>query len=70
MTPPAEVARTEKAMRSLPVVWVIYYTIDFSKDLPAIQQLQDGSPSQFDQFLQEAYQRDDQDGLVVYRLKS
>ena len=70
VTPPAEVARTEKAMRSLPVVWVIYYTIDFSKDLPAIQQLQDGSPSQFDQFLQEAYQRDDQDGLVVYRLKS
>jgi hypothetical protein len=69
VTPPAELARVERSMRSLPVEWVIYYKLDFSKDLPAVQQLRDGSPSQFDQFLVDAYQRDDQDGLIVYRLK-
>jgi hypothetical protein len=68
VTPPAELARTETAMRSLPVDWVIYYNIDFSKDLPAVKQLQNGAPSPFDQFLADAYQRDDQDGLTVFRL--
>jgi hypothetical protein len=47
----------------------VYYKVDFRKDLPADRALQDGSPFQFDQFLQEAYQRDDQGGLVIYRLK-
>ena len=70
VTPPAEVTRVEKAMQALPVEWVVYYRIDFSKDLPAVVELQNGSSSQFDQFLQDNYQRDDSDGLVVYRLKS
>jgi hypothetical protein len=69
VTPPAELARAERAMRTLPVQWVVYYNIDFSKDLPAVRQLQNGAPSPFDAFLQDAYQRDDQDGLTVYRLK-
>jgi hypothetical protein len=67
VTPPAELARVEQSMRDLPVEWVVYYKVDFSKDLPAVKQLQDGSPDPFDQFLESAYQRDDQDGLVVYR---
>jgi hypothetical protein len=69
VTPPAELARVERLMQSLPVEWVIYYNLDFSKDLPADRELQDGSPFQFDQFLQGAYQREDQDGLMVYQLK-
>jgi hypothetical protein len=69
VTPPTEVARTEKSMRALPVEWVIYYKIDFSKDLPAVSQIQDPSSSAFEQFLRDAYQRADRDGLVVYRLK-
>lgn len=69
VTPPAELARTEGSMRRVPVEWVIYYKVDFSKDLPAVRALQDGSPSPFDLFLDEAYRRDDQDGLIVYRLK-
>jgi uncharacterized membrane protein len=68
VTPPAELARAERTMRSLPVEWVIYYNIDFSKDLPAVQQLHNGSLSPFDQFLADAYQHDDQDGLQVFRL--
>jgi hypothetical protein len=56
-------------MRILPVEWVIYYKLDFSKDLPAVRQLHDGSPDPFDQFLADAYQREGQDGLTVYRLK-
>jgi hypothetical protein len=70
VTPPAELSRVEQAMQALPVEWVIYYRIDFSKDLPAVVELQDASPSQFEQFLQDRYQRDDRDGLVVYVLKS
>jgi hypothetical protein len=69
VTPPAELAGTEKLMRSLPVEWVIYYEVDFSKDLPAVRAIQAGSPSQFDQFLADTYQREDQDGLIVYALK-
>ena len=69
VTPPAELARVESAMRSLPVEWVIYYKLDFSKDLPAVKEIQGGGPWQFDQFLEDAYQRDDQLGLVVYRIK-
>ena len=69
VTPPAELTRVEKAMRSLPVEWVIYYKVDFSKDLPAVKDIQGGGPWQFDQFLDDAYQRDDQLGLVVYRIK-
>ena len=70
VTPPAELARTERSMLASPVEWVVYYNIDFSKDLPAVKQLQNGSPSPFDQFLADAYQHDDQDGLTVFRLKS
>ena len=55
-------------MQILPVEWVIYYKIDFSKDLPAVRELQNGTTSAFDQFLQDTYRRDDQDGVVVYRL--
>jgi hypothetical protein len=69
VTPPAELARVENAMRSLPVEWVIYYKVDFSKDLPAVKEIQGAAPSRFDQFLDDAYQRDDQLGLVVYRIK-
>jgi hypothetical protein len=69
VTPPAELARVERSMLSLPIEWVVYYKVDFSKDLPAVRELQNGSPSQFDQFLADSYQRDDQDGLVVYRFK-
>jgi hypothetical protein len=70
VTPPAEMGGLERTMRILPVRWVIYYKVDFSKDLPAVRALHDGSPSQFDQFLADAYQRDDQDGLIVFKLKS
>jgi hypothetical protein len=69
VTPTAELGRVERAMRILPVEWVIYYKVDFSKDLPAVRELQNGSPSPFDQFLADAYQRDDQDGIIVYRLR-
>jgi hypothetical protein len=69
VTPPPELARVENAMRSLPVEWVIYYKVDFSKDLPAVKEIQGHRPWRFDQFLDEAYQRDDQAGLVVYRIK-
>ncbi|GAC1509937.1 MAG: hypothetical protein NVS1B3_12330 [Candidatus Dormibacteraceae bacterium] len=69
VTPPAELARTEASMRRVPVEWVIYYKVDFSKDLPAVRELQNGSRSSFDLFLDEAYQRDDQEGLILYRLK-
>lgn len=69
VTPPAELARAEQAMHTLPVEWVIYYNIDFSKDLPAVQQLHNGSRSPFDVFLAAAYQQDDQDGLTVFRLR-
>lgn len=70
VTPAVELGRTERSMQILPVEWVIYYKIDFSKDLPAVRELQNGTTSAFDQFLQDTYVRDDQDGLVVYRLKS
>jgi hypothetical protein len=70
VTPPAEVANAESAMRALPVTWVIYYKVDFSNDLPAIRELQNGATSEFDHFLADSYQRDDQDGLIVYKLKS
>lgn len=70
VTPPAELAGAERAMRALPVTWVIYYKVDFSNDLPAVRELHKGSPSQFDQFLADAYQRDDQDGLIVFKLRS
>jgi hypothetical protein len=70
VTPPAEMGGLERTVRILPVRWVIYYKVDFSKDLPAVRALHDGSPSQFDQFLADAYQRDDQDGLIVFKLKS
>jgi len=43
--------------------------MDFSKDLPADRQIQNGAPWQFDEFLSAAYQRADEDGLVVYRIK-
>ena len=69
VTPPAELARVENAMRSLPVEWVIYYKVDFSKDLPAVKEIQGSGPWRFDQFLDDAYQREDQLGLVVYRIK-
>lgn len=69
VTPPAELGGVERVMRILPVEWVVYYKVDFSKDLPAVRELQHGSPSQFDQFLADAYQRDDQDGIIIYRLK-
>jgi hypothetical protein len=69
VTPPPELDHAEQVMRSLPVEWVVYYNIDFSKDLPAVRQLQNGSPSPFDQFLADSYQRDDQDGLTVFRIK-
>jgi hypothetical protein len=69
VTPPAELVRVEAVMRSLPVEWVVYYKVDFSKDLPAVQAIQGTAVSPFDQFLQDFYQRADQDGLVVYRLK-
>jgi hypothetical protein len=67
VTPPAELVRTERAMLAAPVDWVVYYSVDFSKDLPAVKAIQNGAPSPFDQFLAQAYQREDQDGLVVYR---
>lgn len=70
VTPPAELGGAEKVMRTLPVTWVIYYKVDFSNDLPAVRALHDGSPSQFDQFLVDAYQREDQDGLIVFKLRS
>jgi hypothetical protein len=70
VTPPAELANAESAMRALPVTWVIYYKVDFSNDLPAIRELQNGATPEFDQFLADSYQRDDQDGLIVYKLKS
>jgi hypothetical protein len=69
ITTPDQLTRVENAMRSLPVDWVVYYKIDFTKDLPSDRALQDGSPFQFDQFLSSAYERADQDGLVLYRLK-
>ncbi len=69
VTPPAELARTQRAMLSAPVEWVIYYSVDFSKDLPAVKAIQNGAPSPFGLFLEQAYQRDDQDGLAVYRLR-
>ena len=70
VTPPAELQNAETTMRTLPVAWVIYYKVDFSNDLPAVRELHDGSASQFDQFLADAYQRDDQDGLIVFKLRS
>jgi hypothetical protein len=70
VTPPAELASAERTMRALPVTWVVYYKVDFSNDLPAVRELHNGSPSEFDQFLAEAYQRDDQDGLIVFKLRS
>lgn len=66
---PEELARVEDAMLSRPVEWVIYYKVDFSKDLPADAALRDASPFAFDQFLDQHYQRADQDGLVLYHLK-
>jgi hypothetical protein len=69
VTPPEELARVERLMVSLPVEWVIYYKVDFSKDLPADREIQNGSPWQFDEFLSATYQRADEDGLVVYRIK-
>jgi hypothetical protein len=69
VTPPAELAKVERSMVSLPVEWVIYYKVDFSKDLPAVREIQNGSPWQFDEFLSANYQRADEDGLVVYRIK-
>ncbi len=69
VTPPAELARLERLMQSLPVEWVIYYKVDFSKDLPADSEIQNGSPWKFDEFLDATYQRADEDGLVVYRIK-
>ena len=69
VTPPAELDSTERAMVATPVEWVVYYEIDFSKDLPAVRALHDGSISPFDLFLQRAYERQDQDGLVVYRFR-
>jgi len=69
VTPPAELARVERLMVSLPVEWVIYYKVDFSKDLPAVREIQNGSPWQFDEFLGATYQRADEDGLIVYRIK-
>jgi hypothetical protein len=70
VTPPAELANAETTMRALPVTWVVYYKVDFSNDLPAVRELHNGSSSEFDQFLADAYQRDDQDGLIVFKLKS
>ena len=70
VTPSAELGSLERDMRILPVRWVIYYKVDFSKDLPAVRELHDGSPSKFDLFLADAYQRDDQDGLIVFKLRS
>jgi hypothetical protein len=69
VTPPAELTRVENAMRSLPVEWVIYYKVDFSKDLPAVKEIQRAGPWGFDLFLDEAYVREDQEGLVAYRIK-
>jgi hypothetical protein len=69
ITTPEQLARVENAMRGLPVEWVVYYKIDFTRDLPSDRALQNGSPFQFDQFLSSAYERADQDGLVLYRLK-
>jgi hypothetical protein len=67
LTQSDQLAKLEAAMATRPVEWVVYYKVDFRKDLPADRALQDGSPFQFDQFLQEAYIRQDQDGLEVYR---
>ena len=69
VTPSAELAKVERLMARLPVEWVIYYKVDFSKDLPAVRAIQNGAPWQFDEFLSAAYQRADEDGLVVYRIK-
>jgi len=69
VTPPAELAKVERLMASLPIEWVIYYKLDFSKDLPAVRELQNGSTWQFDEFLTASYERADEDGLVVYRIK-
>jgi len=66
---PQQLAQVESAMKSEPVEWVVYYKVDFSKDLPADRALQGGSASQFDQFLADNYVRDDQGSLVVYQLK-
>src|SRR5260370_679152 len=65
VTPPAELAKVERLMASLPIEWVIYYKLDFSKDLPAVRELQNGSTWQFDEFLSASYERADEDGLVV-----
>jgi hypothetical protein len=69
VTPAVELGQVERLMQILPVEWVIYYYVDFSKDLPAVKALQDGSTPPFDQFLKDHYQRQDENGLVVYHLK-
>jgi hypothetical protein len=69
VTTPAQLAKVEGALQSGPVEWVIYYKIDFRKDLPADTALQSASPWPIDDYLNSAYQREDQDGLVVYHLK-
>jgi hypothetical protein len=69
VTTPAQLARVERVMLTRPVEWVIYYKIDFRKDLPADQAIQSASPSPFDVFLNDAYQRVDQPGLVLFELK-
>jgi hypothetical protein len=69
LTQPDQLARLEAAMKSRPVEWVVYYKVDFRKDLPADHALQESSPFEFDIFLEQAYQREDRDGLTVYRLK-
>jgi hypothetical protein len=68
VTGPDQLARVESTMVNRPVEWVVYYKIDFSKDLPAIGAVQN-LPFQFDEFLANTYQRADQDGLVLYQLK-
>jgi hypothetical protein len=69
VTTPTQLARVEDAMQGGPVEWVIYYRIDFRKDLPADAALQSDAPWPIDLYLNDAYQREDQDGLVVYHLK-
>jgi hypothetical protein len=66
---PDQLARVEHTLVGLPVEWVIYYKIDFGKDLPSDRALQDGTPFHFDVFLDTAYNRQDHDHLVIFRLK-
>jgi hypothetical protein len=65
---PEQLTRVEEAMVGRPVEWVVYSKIDLRKDLPADQALQDQSRFQFDLFLEDRYQRVDDDVLIVYRL--